>query len=429
MLTLEDDVDAHALHRRGWKIAAIARHLGRDRKTVRAYLSGERQVGRRRRAAPDPFAAYQPYLEARFQDDPHVWATALHDEVCGLGYARSYPRFTAELRTRALRPHCEPCAGVKGRATIEIDHPAGEEIQWDWLEFEDTPWGEPAHLLVGTLAYSGKTRAVFAEAEDQPHLIEAIDAVLRRLGGTARRWRFDRMGTVVSVGTDRVLASFAAVAKHYGVHIKICPPRRGNRKGCVEKKNHFIAQRWWRTAAVTTPEAAQLSLDRFLSTTADARPRHGVTAAEAAEHENLMPLPPLPYPATVEVARKVGDSALVAFRGNKYSVPPGLLGADLVVRHRLGTGMLEIVAGNARVVARHLVAAGTGGIHRLHDHRVALEGVVLAAFTTAPRCRRKENRPPGPEARAAAALLRGLGEDTEVVVDLSQYAELLEVAS
>jgi len=40
MLTREEDVDAHALRRRGWSISAIARHLGLDRKTVRGYLSG-----------------------------------------------------------------------------------------------------------------------------------------------------------------------------------------------------------------------------------------------------------------------------------------------------------------------------------------------------------------------------------------------------
>ena len=45
MLTREDDVDAHALHRRGWSISVIARHLGRDRKTIRAYLSGGRVAG------------------------------------------------------------------------------------------------------------------------------------------------------------------------------------------------------------------------------------------------------------------------------------------------------------------------------------------------------------------------------------------------
>jgi IS30 family transposase len=35
MLTQEDDIDSHALRKRGWSISAIARHLGRDRKTAR----------------------------------------------------------------------------------------------------------------------------------------------------------------------------------------------------------------------------------------------------------------------------------------------------------------------------------------------------------------------------------------------------------
>ena len=68
------------------------------------------------------------------------------------------------------------------------------------------------------------------------------------------------------IGTGLLLPSFAAVAKHYGVRIDICPPRRGNRKGVVEKAIHFITQRWWRTASVTTLAEAQASLDRFLST-------------------------------------------------------------------------------------------------------------------------------------------------------------------
>ena len=41
-------------------------------------------------------------------------------------------------------------------------------------------------------------------------------------------------------------------AKHYGVGVDPCPPRRPNRKGVVEKAIHYIAQRWWRTAAVGT---------------------------------------------------------------------------------------------------------------------------------------------------------------------------------
>jgi transcriptional regulator with XRE-family HTH domain len=55
MLTWEEDVQAHALRRQGWTISAIARHLGRDRKTIRAFLRGERTPGVRVRRAPDPF--------------------------------------------------------------------------------------------------------------------------------------------------------------------------------------------------------------------------------------------------------------------------------------------------------------------------------------------------------------------------------------
>ena len=40
MLTREDDVEIHALHQRGWSISAIARHTGRNRRTIRNYING-----------------------------------------------------------------------------------------------------------------------------------------------------------------------------------------------------------------------------------------------------------------------------------------------------------------------------------------------------------------------------------------------------
>ncbi len=128
MLTQGEDVEVHALARRGWSVSAIARHLDRDRKTVRAYLTGARQPGRRATVKPDPLAPFAAYLSARFADDPHLWATALFDEVVPLGYGLSYMSFARQLRRAGLRPHCEACAGVSGRETIEIAHPPGEEI-------------------------------------------------------------------------------------------------------------------------------------------------------------------------------------------------------------------------------------------------------------------------------------------------------------
>jgi transposase len=59
MLTEEDDVEIHALNARGWTVAAIARHTGRDPKTVRKYLARSAGVRRERAASClEPFRGY-----------------------------------------------------------------------------------------------------------------------------------------------------------------------------------------------------------------------------------------------------------------------------------------------------------------------------------------------------------------------------------
>jgi transposase len=431
MFTRGEDVEVQALKERGWRISSIARHLGHDRKTVRAYLNGERVPGTRAPSRPDALAPFVEYLAARFADDPHLWATALYDEVVPLGYPGAYPSFSRQIRLRGLRPHCEACKGVKGRETIEIDHPAGEEIQWDWFERRRAPWGGTAYVLLGTLPHSSRTRGVLAESLDQPHLVEAMDKVMRRLGGTSRIWRTDRLATVIVPGSRDVQASFAPVAKYYGAIVEPCPPRRGNRKGSVESAVHYVSGRWWRTMIAKTPEEAQISLDRFCAGPGDARRRFTdigdkTTVGELADTEPLADLPALPYPATIEVQRLVGVNATVAFKGNRYSVPPGLSGSTLSIRHRLGTSTLEIHSPSGGKLCAHRIAPpGAQSLVRSVEHRAALEAVVLSAFSTAQPCEKKSNRPPGTAALAAAAKLLG-HEGDEVVVDLEAYARLVE---
>src|ERR1700745_1770819 len=131
------------------------------------------------------------------------------------------------------------------------------------------------------------------------------------------------MATVVHPGSGRVTASFAGVAKHYGVSVRPCPPRRGNRKGVVEKANHVAAQRFWRTLADdVTPEQAQLLLDTWCARRGDVLLRAAAREAPPPPREPLRPAPPVPFPATLSVPRTVSAQALVSFRGNRYSVAP-----------------------------------------------------------------------------------------------------------
>jgi len=337
MLTWEDDVEVHALRKRGWTISAIARHTGRDRKTIADYLSGKRTPGVRARPDPDPFEPFVDYVTARLTEDPHLWARTLLDELEPLGFELSYQSLTRNIRERDLRPDCPACRTATERPNAVIPHAAGEETQWDWLELPNPPeawgWGKTAHLLVGSLAHSGKWRAALSPSQDQPHLVAALDKVSRELGGVTRVWRFDRMATVCDPGSGRVSASFAGVAKHYGVSVAICPARRGNRKGVVEKVNHTAAQRWWRTLADDmTAEAAQANVDRFARVRGDTRLRATAdgrsSVAAVAKTEPLQPVPALPYPVIVAETRTASRQAMVSYRGNRYSVPPGLAAAQ-----------------------------------------------------------------------------------------------------
>ena len=173
---------------------------------------------------------------------------------------------------------------------------------------------------------------------------------------------------------------------------------------------------------------AQVAYDRFCAGISDDRPRAGRTVRELATEEGLLVLPPEPYPAQIEVERTVGPTSLVSYRANRYSVLPGLEGSTVAVRHRVGGRSLEIVSRRGLRLTEHVMEpAGAGAVVRLPEHKVALEHAVLAAFTTAQTCRRKVNRPPSPEAKAAAAKLRDFGERA-VVVDLDQYARLAKMA-
>jgi transposase len=332
-------------------VSAISRHTGRDRKTVRSYLAAPKVP---RVPAPSCLEPYRAYIEARFEDDPHLEATVLHRELVDAGFGRAYTTLVGELRRLELRPVCLVCAHRRGdQVTTEIDHPAGEEIQWDWLELaaEDVPWGEAAYVLVGALSHSGRFRGVFCEQMTFGHLAGAMHDILVALGGTPRVWRTDRMATIVAPQTARITADAAALAKHYGTQIAVCPARRAQRKGVVEKAIQYLTRSWWRTAAVATLGDAQRSLDAWSVRVADQRKRPAGTVSQIAAVELLRALPAQAYPAQIAVERKVSRAALTAFEGNHYSVPPAHAGRTVTVTWRISEAMLRIVGAHGEIVA------------------------------------------------------------------------------
>jgi hypothetical protein len=417
MLSTEEYEEACDLRRQGWSISAIGRHMGRDRKTVRSYLSGQRTVGARA-AARNEFLRYVSYCQQRLHDDPHLQATALHAEIAALGYSGGYSTFTRAARQHLTRPLCRLCQDDDGRGAAG-EHHLTEDMRFDWLELPAPPahWhcGNRAHLLLSSLTLSGRWHGTLTENQELPQLVEAMDQAMRRLGGTGSRWMFDRVPPVCSARSGRVTADFTDVARYYGSTIAI---RTKGDVDDLEEAHRALIQRWWRTVPGDIGmQAAQSSLDRLAQRTED-------RALPAYTPRTLLPLPARPFPARLCTQRTVTSRGLVSFRGNYYAVPEDLAGAVVVVRQRLDEPHLSIATAGGAVLARHALAPPGADLTVAGQSFVGAVERKVRTTRTRRRCPGgKSPRPCSSEALAEAAALCGQNarqDDTVSIHTVSQ---------
>jgi hypothetical protein len=432
MLTWGEAVEVHALRERGWSIAAIARHLDRNPKTIRAYVNGEREPGRRRRRAPDPLAPYVGYLAARFVDDPHIWASALYDEVSRLGYRLSYVSFARQLRTQG-------CAHTARRAPGCAASPRSRSTT------------RRVRSCSGTGSSAAGRRGVAPRT--------CCSAACRTRGGSVGCW--PRRPTSPSGRGDRRRA--APLRRHgAGLAHRSAGHGRGARdRGCAAKLCSG-GQALRRHGPAVPVAAGQPQGVGGVGGAVCVRPlvadhdrhddRRGArVAGSVLGHGRRRSAPPV----AGRRGRRSHDRGCAGRRraaagptgralpGHRRGHPPGghrrygglprqpllrparpdrlAAGAASPARHRHTRGVLGggIAAGNPSSGTSQRRPAGPYA-----EHRTALEGVVLGAFSTARPCQRKGNHPPGPAALAEAARLLGPA-GREVTVDLGRYAELV----
>ncbi|WP_344442425.1 Mu transposase domain-containing protein [Kitasatospora nipponensis] len=346
---MEEYEEACALRSQGWSVSAIGRHLGRDRKTVRSYLSGQRIAGTRA-PAHNEYLRYASYCQQRLNDDPHLQATVLHAEIVRLGYSGGYSTFTRAVRGHLIRPRCQLCQDDFGYSAVG-GHPATEDVRFDWLELPAAPahWhcGGRAHVLLASLTRSGRWRGTLTESRELPQFVEAMDQAMRCLGGTGRRWVFDRLPPVCSARSGRLTAAFTDVARYYGTTIAI---RAKDELNDLDEAHRSLTQHWWRTVPDSIDaQAAQASLDQFAQ-------RAEERTLQGHAPRLLLTLPPRPFPARICTRRTVTSQGLVNFRGNHYAVPADLAGAVVEVRQRLDELHLSITTTGGAVIARHHLA-------------------------------------------------------------------------
>jgi hypothetical protein len=181
-------------------------HLGHDRKTIRAYLNGERVAGVRapaRRGSVRPVRRLLPCSGWRRIRICGRRRCSTSSSTLGFDAVVSRRSPARSVRVR-LRPHCEACrrrrvARSRSSSTRPVRRPSGTGS----ICRTRHPRGGGARRRRCSSArssHSGKWRGRLAESKDQPHTIDALDQITRALGGLTRVWRFDRMATVCHPG-------------------------------------------------------------------------------------------------------------------------------------------------------------------------------------------------------------------------------------
>lgn len=415
MLTREEYNEARALQSQGWSVSAIARHLSRDRKTVRSYLTGHRKPGVRR-TPEDSFQRFTPYCRQRLADAAHLPASDLYEEIVELGYTGGYSTFTRALRKHDLRPTCPTCHCPGGASGQSPEARTTESVYITVLRLLDPPphwgFGKRAYLTVGRLGTSGRWRSVLSDSDGFPYVVEAIDEVLRRLGGTGSRWILDPSVFTDARTAGRNLREFAQVAEHYGTSIENGPAQGGRGNSLSEEDLRQIMCAW-RTISSTCP--LRVAQDRFdqLGIRLDTRRAQATPQRGADRTPPLLPLPDSPYPAQICVMRTVAPRGLVQFRGNTYTVAPDLAGAAVEVRWRLGEAQVSIATTSGAVIARHVLAPrGSRSTVSGSTEPITLERHVRPQRPQATLCRRSGYAPLSAASAAEARRLRQ--EDPEV---------------
>lgn len=362
MKGLREIVLIHDLKKEGLSVAAIARQVGCDRKTVRKYLDQglEMPVYGPRPPRESFLTPYKDYLRERVASFPDLSGKRLLREIKELGYEGSYSTLKPFLRE--IRPP------ARTQFERRFETPPGKQAQVDFAEFTVEFTDEPGvvrkvWLFSMVLGHSRWLWGRFVASQNLQSVLRCHVAAFGAMGGAPEEILYDRMKTAV-IGEDEAgvityNASLVALLNYYASLPKACRPYRAKTKGKVERPFRYIRQDFFLARTFRNIDDLNAQFEVWRCEIANARV-HATTQRIVAEHfaeeqPSLTPVPAIPYSAVLTVERRVSKDGMVSVGGNHYSVPDTARRRTLEVQHH--TDDIRVFEDGLEI-ARHPVLEG-----------------------------------------------------------------------
>lgn len=307
-----------------WKVGTIASQLSVHPEVVQRVLGLPRALPPPR-ARPGLIDPYADFIDQTLKSYPTLRVTRLYDMLVPRGYLGS---------VRTLREYVATVRPKHREAFLTLDPFIGEQSQIDWAHVGKlaVPGGaRPLWLFLMVLSWS---RAMWGELvlDLSVHsLLRSLTRGVAYFQGCTRQWLFDNPKIVVLervADVQRFHPLLVDLGGHNHVSLRVCPVRRPQQKGRVERAIRYLRDRFFAARPIRSLEQGNQELLVFFDQVAHVRPHPtlaGRTVADCLEEEKgrLLPLPPEPMSTDLVKPVVVDKLGFIQFDTNRYSVEPG----------------------------------------------------------------------------------------------------------
>jgi transposase len=318
-------------------------------------------------------APYQARIDALIGKYPDLSAVRVLEEISKgdggyhgkIGVLREYLRRT--------RPH-------GGRVYQEVFYEPGEAMQVDWGHCGWLQLGQTRRrvsVLVAVLCYSRMIYIEFSLSQRKAEFYRALVHALEFFGGSPKKIIFDNLKAAVINGSGRhacLHPEFLALCGHFCLEPIACARRDPESKGTVESGVGYVERNALagRSEELTSWETYQRLAVSWRDEVANVRD-HGTTKERpihrfARERASLRRLPAVPFDTDEILSAEISSHARVRYDGNRYSVPPALVGKTVTLRAN-ATEVRVLYQGQA--MARHVRCYEKGQVLIQDEHRLA----------------------------------------------------------
>ena len=282
-----------------------------------------------------------------------------------------------------LRAYIQPKRVLRpSRATVRFETKPGEQLQHDWAEIVTIVAGvaQKVYFAVNTLGYSRRFHVWATRSQDAEHTYEALIRAFEHFSGAPAEVLVDNQKSAVithRIGEAvRFNARFLELAGHYGFRPRACRPYRARTKGKDERMVRYVKEHFFvRYRAFESLAHLNQLAEQWLAAEADPRVHgtHGEVVIERFRQEQpqLKALPAHRFDTSYREIRHVAFDGYIDIRGNRYSVPAGVIGQPVACRITLEDTLRVFDTGD-NLIATHRLKPAQEGWTTVPDHHAGL---------------------------------------------------------